>query len=161
MKRKTITAVSKHNNCSHKFHCYLGGQHRLATSFLLLRFHHWNPPRVCIVQSKFQANRLRRLPAAPLNPLTGFNFCMHLPCICTDGTAAYTLALTPNPAPFCPLILHLMIYCWTSRSYKTRRCNNTARGGMQAVPLFCKISVSHLDTAARLDTSLSCVPNTF
>ena len=79
---QTITAVSKHNYCSHKLHCYLGGQHRLATSFLMLRFHHWRPPRVCLFSSNFQANRLRRLPAAPLNPLTGFQFlhafAMHL-----------------------------------------------------------------------------------
>ena len=72
MKHKTITAVSKYNYCSHKFHCYLGGQHRLATPPLMLRFYHSDPPRVYVVQFKFQANRLRQLPAAPSNPLTGF-----------------------------------------------------------------------------------------
>ena len=40
--------------------------------FLLLCFCHYVPPRVYVVQSNFQANRLRRLPVAPSNPLTGF-----------------------------------------------------------------------------------------
>ena len=61
---------------------YLGGQHRLATPPLMLRFYHSSPPCVGVVQFKFQANRLRRLPAAPSNPLTGFQilhaFGMHL-----------------------------------------------------------------------------------
>ena len=61
----TITAVTN-------FQRYLGGQHRLATPPLMLRFYHSGPPQVYVVQSKFQANRLRRLPAAPSNPLTGF-----------------------------------------------------------------------------------------
>ena len=39
---------------------------------LTLRFCHCVPPRVYVVQSNFQANRLRRLPVAPSNPLTGF-----------------------------------------------------------------------------------------
>ena len=72
MKRQTLTAVSKHNYCSHNLHCYLGGQHRLSTLNLLLRFCHCDSPRVCFAQLKFQANRLRRLPVVPSNPLSGF-----------------------------------------------------------------------------------------
>ena len=86
---------------------------------------------------------------------------MHLPCISTDGAAAYTLALYPNPASFDPPILHTIVHCWTSRSYKIRRLNNTAGCGMQAVPLFCKFLCPTLDTAALLVVPLSCVPNTF
>ena len=43
---------------------------------------------------------------------------------------------------FDPLLLHTIVHLWTCRSYKTRRSYITTHRGMQAVPLFCKISVS-------------------
>ena len=67
MKRQTITAVTISQ-------CYLGGQHRLASSFLMLRFCHGSPPRVCFVQFEFHFNRPKRLASVPFNPLTGFQF---------------------------------------------------------------------------------------
>ena len=84
---------------------------------------------------------MRRLPAAPLNPLAGFQFlhgfAMHL----TGGTATCTLASSSNPALLCPLLLHTIPDFWTCRPYETRHSLHTARRGMQPVPLSCKISV--------------------
>ena len=74
--------VSIYTDCSHKLQTVTsGGQHRLSTSTLLLRLPHLIAPGVCFIVTNFQANRLRRLPAAPLNPLVGFRLaCMHLAC---------------------------------------------------------------------------------
>ena len=81
---------------------------------------------------------------------------MHLPCSSTGGTAACTLASSSFASPLCTLLLHFIRHSVMRRSYKPLSSSNTARGGMQAVPLFCKISVSPLDTAASLVTSSFC-----
>ena len=82
MKRLTMTAVSKQYDCSHKFSVTSAVSTASPLHLLTLRFCHCVPPRVYVVQSNFQVNRLRRLPAAPPNPLTGFQilhaFGMHL-----------------------------------------------------------------------------------
>ena len=71
----TITAVTN-------LHVTSAASTASPLRFLTLRFCHGGPPRVYVVEFKFQANRLRRLPAAPSNPLTGFQnshaFGMHL-----------------------------------------------------------------------------------
>ena len=81
---QTITAVSKHNYCSHKFHCYLGGQHRLATPPLnAAAFTIVVPLECAVVQFKFQANRPRRLPQRRQSADRISKFCMHVACIST------------------------------------------------------------------------------
>ena len=98
---------------------------------------------MCFAQFNFQANRLRRLPAASSNPLSGFQilhaFGMHFHW---RRSRLYTRIVVFSLATLYPLILHAIIHLWTCRSYETRRLYNTAHRGMQAVPLFCKISVS-------------------
>ena len=155
MKRKTITAVSKQYDCSHKFYCYLGGQHRLATSFLMLRFHHSGvPPRVCFVLFKISGQSLEAIACCTVKSADRISISA---CI----WHASPLAAQPPAHSHCRLFQRRFVHCfftlithlWTSRSYKTRPSPNTARRGMQAVPLFCKFLCPPLDTAARLDSS--------
>ena len=78
---------------------------------------------------------------------------MHWHVIFTGGKAACTLGSILIPTPLCPVLLHTIIHLVTSRSYKTRRSDHTAHGGMHLSHFSVNFSVSSLDTAARLVTS--------
>ena len=66
---------------------------------------------------------------------------MHWHVIFTGGKAACTLGSILIPTPLCPVLLHTIGRFRTSRSYKTRRSDHTAHGGMHlshfSVNLFC------------------------
>ena len=81
---------------------------------------------------------------------------MHWHVIFTGGKVACTLGSILIPTPLCPVLLHTIIHFVTSRSYKTRRSDHTAHGGMHLSHFSVNFSVSSLDTAARLVTSSFC-----
>ena len=66
---------------------------------------------------------------------------MHWHVIFTGGKAACTLGSILIPTPLCPVLLHTIVRFRTSRSYKTRRSDHTAHGGMHlshfSVNFFC------------------------
>ena len=146
MEHKTITAVSKQHDCSHKFSSVTSAVSTASPlRLLLLFFCHCVPPRVYVVQSNFQANRLRRLPVAPSNPLTGFqnsHACsMHFH---SRRSRLYTRILSNSSAVLSTASPLYDILSGRADHTKLVVDFNTAHGGMQAVPLFCKISVSTL-----------------
>ena len=63
---------------------------------------------------------------------------MHWHVIFTGGEAACTLGSILIPTPLCPVLLHTIIHFVTSRSYKNRRSDHTAHGGMHLSHFFCK-----------------------
>ena len=64
---------------------------------------HPTPWVVCFTVSKFQVNRLRRLPLSSQIRWADFNICMHVACRFTGDTVAYTLPSSNRPQPTRPL----------------------------------------------------------